>query len=154
MNARKPWWTLRGHPRGLSTGFGMVGGLVLFATVVTGGIAATQIVRAHLALAQAAHTAARSEQQNGCWTPSTTAAVNHTLRIAGINTHTVKITAASVQSTGYGKGVTAGLSTQVGVSVLGASLMHVPVSATASVPSMYASGVTTGTGSACIVPTS
>lgn len=130
----------------------MVGGLILFTTVLTGGIAATQIVRVHAALAQAAQAAAQSEQQNGCWTQGTTNAVYQTLKGAGVNAGTVNLTADTANSTAYGGAVTAGLSTKVGVSVLGAKLMQIPVAAAANSTSFYTPSTAAGTNSACVTP--
>lgn len=152
MKAWKRWWAPRGHPRGLSTGVGMVGGLILFTTVLTGGIAATQIVRVHAALAQAAEVAAQSEQQNGCWTQGTTNAVYQTLKGAGINAGSVNLTADTANSTSYGGAVTAGLATKVGVSVLGAPLMQIPIAAASNSTSFYTPSTAGGANSACVKP--
>lgn len=130
----------------------MVGGLILFTTVLTGGIAASQIVRVHAALAQAAQAAAQSEQQNGCWTQGTTNAVYQTLKGAGVNAGSVKLTADTANSTSYGGAVTAGLSTKVGVSVLGAKLMQIPVSVASNSTSFYTPSTAGGTNSACVTP--
>ncbi len=130
----------------------MVGGLILFTTVLTGGIAATQIVRVHAALAQAAEVAAQSEQQNGCWTQGTTNAVYQTLKGAGINAGSVNLTADTANSTSYGGAVTAGLATKVGVSVLGAPLMQIPIAAASNSTSFYTPNTAGGANAACVTP--
>nr|AEP14276.1 hypothetical protein [Sulfobacillus thermotolerans] len=152
MTAKKRWYAARGHPRGLSTGVGMVGGLILVTTGLTGGLAAAQLVRVHAVLAQAAHAAAQSEQQQGCWTESTTQVVYQTLKEAGVNPGSVALTADTAQSTLYGGRVTAGLTTKVGVSVLGAQWLQIPVSAAANAPSFYTPTTAGGTNPACITP--
>lgn len=148
----KRWLAPRGQPRGLSTGVGAVGGLILFTTALTGGIAATQIVRVHAALAQAAQAAAQSEQQSGCWTQGTTSTVYHTLKGAGVNAGSVALTADTPNSTTYGGSVTAGLTTKVPVSVLGAKLMQIPVSAAANATSFYTPTTAGASNTSCITP--
>jgi hypothetical protein len=152
MTGKKRWYAARGHPRGLSTGVGMVGGLILVTTGLTAGLAAAQLVRVHAALVQAAHAAAQSEQQQGCWTESTTQAVYETLKGAGINPGTVRLTADTASSTAYGGAVTAGLATTVGISVLGAKLMHIPIAAGANATSFYTPATANSSNPSCVTP--
>ena len=152
MNRWRQWLAPRQHPGGLSSGVGMVGGLVLLVTVLTAGIGATQLARVHAALAQAAQAAVQSEQQQGCWTQGTTQAVYQTLKGAGINPGTVSLTADTASSTSYGGAVTAGLATKVGISVLGAKLMQIPIAAGANATSFYTPATAGGSNAACITP--
>ncbi|PSR19880.1 MAG: hypothetical protein C7B45_17740 [Sulfobacillus acidophilus] len=152
MNRWRQWLAPRQHPGGLSSGVGMMGGLVLLVTVLTAGIGATQLARVHAALAQAAQAAVQSEQQQGCWTQGTTQAVYQTLKGAGINPNTVRLTADTASSTTYGGAVTAGLATTVGVSVLGAKLMEIPIAAGANATSFYTPATAGGSNAACITP--
>lgn len=152
MSWVRAWLRPRGHPGGLSSGTGAIGGLILFVTALTGGIGAVQIARVHAALAQAAQAAAQSEQQSGCWTDATTQAVYQTLKGAGLNPGTVAITADTGQSTAYGGAVTAGLATKVGVSVLGTSLMTVPIAAAANASSFWTPAGAGGSNPACTTP--
>lgn len=146
------WNQSRRSAQGVSTGVGMVAGLILFVTVLTAGIGAAQLVRVHAALAQAAQAAAQSEQQNGCWTTQTSQVVDNTLKGAGINPGTVKITAATGQSTSYGGTVTAGLASRVGFSVLGLDRLHVNLAAASNAASFYTPSAAGGTNAACVTP--
>ena len=153
MAVLRRWWVRRKSTHGLSSGVGMVGMVIAGTTVLTAGVSALQLMRAHTALTQAVQAAATSESQTGCWTAAATQAASASLTGAGVNPKTVRVTAGTAQSTRFGGMVTAGLATTVGVSVLGLARLHIPLAAAARAPSFYTPASSTGTNAACTTPT-
>lgn len=150
MTRWQRWWQRRGSEVGISSGVGVIAGMILFVTVLTAGIGAVQAVRAHHALYQAAQKASQVEQQQGCWTAAASSAVYNTLRQAGINPNTVQVTAGTPTSHAYGHGVTAGLKTHIGITVLGLKLLSVPMAAAANATSFYTPSTAGAINPACV----
>ena len=152
MTRWKRWWEHRRSQAGASAGIGVIGGIILFVTVLTAGIGAVQAARVHHALYQAAQKASQIEQQQGCWTNGASTAVYNTLKAAGLNPNTVKVTADTASTQDYGQAVTAGLQTHVDFHVLGLNLVTLPIGATVNGASFYTPSAAGGTNAACVTP--
>ena len=150
MTRWRRWWSHRRDEAGVSTGVGIIGGMILFVTVLTAGIGAVQAMRVHHALYQAAQKASQVEQQQGCWTNGASTAVYNTLKANGLNPNSVQVTADTASTQSYGGAVTAGLKTQMGITVLGLRLLTVPVGAAANAASFYTPTVPGGVNPACV----
>lgn len=141
---------------------GAVLGLILILMGVTGGIAASRLWHVQQVLDRAAHAAAVSEAQNGCWTNTTSQIVSQILQGGGLpitGAHAVQVTQyTSPQETAvpYGQLVTAGLQWSVPISVVRIQLpTTVPLSSTVDQPSQYVAlgAQNNGVNTACTTPT-
>ncbi|SMC08174.1 hypothetical protein SAMN00768000_3713 [Sulfobacillus thermosulfidooxidans DSM 9293] len=123
---------------------GSVLGLILIFMGVTGGIAASRLWHVQQTLDAAAHAAAVSEAQNGCWTAQTSQIVSHILQGGGLpisGAHAVQVTQYSDpqgDTTPYGQVVTAKLQWAVPISVVRLQLpTSVTLSSNVDQPSQY-----------------
>lgn len=141
---------------------GSVLGLVLIFMGVTGGIAASRLWHVQQTLDAAAHAAAVSEAQNGCWTAQTSQIVSKILQGGGLpisGAHAVQVTQYSDpqgDTTPYGQVVTAKLQWAVPISVVHLQLpTSVPLTSTVEQPSQYVAfgSNTAQSNSQCTTPT-
>ena len=98
-----------------------LGGMGLLLMTLTGAISGGQVWSAHQTLTRAAEAAVQSEQQNGCWTSSTTQAVDTILRGDGMSPSALTIKQSTTSTAQYGNPVVAAFSYPVHVGVLGFS---------------------------------
>ncbi|WP_053958138.1 hypothetical protein [Sulfobacillus thermosulfidooxidans] len=136
-------------------------GLVLILMGVTGGIAVSRLWHVQQTLDRAAHAAAVSEAQNGCWTAQTSQIVRQILQGGGLpvtGSHAVQViryTDTQDMTQPYGQLVTAKISWAVPISIVHLQLpTTVPLSSTVDQPSQYvaANSNTTQTNSQCTAP--
>jgi len=145
-------WQKRENTHGLGELVGGIGGLLLLTFTFTGTVSAFRITQTHQVLQRAAIVALKSEEQNGCWTPETTKAVDTVLVNGGLQPAGAKVTAYTKTATPYGQSVQAGLQYNVGTDVLFGGLGSWTESATQGGNSFNTTIVPDQPASACATP--
>lgn len=114
----RAWWHRRRAENGLGEIVGGVGGLLLLVFLLTGALSVFRLWQTHQVLDRAATVALRSEEQQGCWTAATNAAVAAIIQQGGLSPKGVAVTRYTGLSTRYGQPVSVALAYAPGTDFL------------------------------------
>ena len=144
---RRRWQAVEG----LGDIVGGIGGLLLLVFILTGSISAFRLWQTHQVLDRATVAALRSEEQQGCWTASTSRAVSAILQQGGLAPNGVHITTYTATPSPYGTSIAVGFNYSLHTDFLFGKLALWTEHAGASGSSFYVP-TTSGSVSACATP--
>ena len=146
------WARLRWRDtRGIGETVGAIGGILLLVFGFTGSLSTFRLWQVHQTLVHVASVALRSEEQQGCWTASTSQAVRTAAQGAGLNPQGVKVTQFTANTTDYGQPVTVSVQYTLGIDYLFGGFSAWTEQASLSGSSFFVPGSMPGYG-ACTTP--
>ncbi len=152
LTRRDAWDRRWRDTQGVGETVGAVFGIMLLVFGLTGSLSAYRLWQVHQTLVHAASVALRSEEQQGCWTASTSQAVGTVAQGAGLNPHGVKVTHFTANTADYGQPVTVTLSYQTNIDYLFGGLSAWTEQASLSGSSFYVPATMTGSNGGCTAP--
>ena len=152
LTRRDAWDRRWRDTQGVGETVGAVFGIMLLVFGLTGSLSAYRLWQVHQTLVHAASVALRSEEQQGCWTASTSQAVGTVAQGAGLNPHGVKVTQFTANTADYGQPVTVTLSYQTNIDYLFGGLSAWTEQASLSGSSFYVPATMTGSNGGCTAP--
>ncbi len=152
--SRAAWSRRWQDTQGLGETVGAIGGLLILTFGLTGSLSAFRLWQTHQALEHAASVALRSEEQQGCWTAATTAAVAQSVQGAGLNPQGVKVVGYTGQSVNYGQPVRVTVQYTLSTDFLFGGLATWTEQATAAGSSFYVPNTMPGYGNCTNPPSS
>lgn len=139
--------------QGVSETVGAIFGILLLVFGLTGSLGAYRLWQTHQALVHAASVALRSEEQQGCWTTSTSQAVGSVAQGAGLSPQGIQVLQYTGTNTAaYGQPVTVALGYTTNVDYLFGGLSAWTEQASLSGSSFYVPAAANGSNNGCIAP--